>query len=326
MAHDHHHSGESYYLDQLCTIGICAALGLVMFLLWYWGALYYLKSTFAVFVMLGGSALMILAAIRGVALWITVGRDKKKAAALHQHHHQHGHDHHHDGHDHEHCHDHHHGHEHDYEHHHHHKHEPAAAITEKPAAATGYSSVPLPIAHQHDHDDHGHAEASHYDEGHDHGWAPWRYAVLVLPIALFLLDVPPRSSSEDLADDGIPYLSYAKVEQAAKDPQARIDFDGKRTHLRGWFSAPATADPQHLKEFKLIRFRINCCAIDAVPVNLVVRVRPDETSISAEDYQGKWVDLTGQLAFEQVLDNFVTVLWLDKIEVREKPDARQYIE
>ncbi len=323
MAHDHDHSGESYYLDQLCTIGICAAIGLVMFLLWYWNALYYLKSTFAVFVMLGGSALMILAAIRGVALWITVGRDKKKAAALHQHHHQHGHDHHHD-HDHAHCHDHDHGHE----HHHHHDHD-TAAITEKPATATGISSAPFGTAHQHSHHDHhhehGHGGESHFDEGHDHGWAPWRYAVLVLPVVLFLLDVPPRSTSEDLADDGIPYLSYAKVEQAAKDPQARIDFKGKRTHLRGWFSAPTTADPQHITEFKLIRFRINCCAIDAVPVNLVVRVRPGD-NVSAEEYQGKWVDLTGQLDFEQNLDNYVTVLWLDKIEARDKPDARQYIE
>jgi hypothetical protein len=317
MAHDHQHSGESYYLDQLCTIGICAAIGLVMFLLWYWGSLYYLKSTFAVFVMLGGSALMILAAIRGIALWITVGRDKKKSVAVHQHHHHHSHDH---LHDHTHCHD------HDHDHHHHHEHESAAAITEKPGGSTGFSSVPLQVVHQHGDHDHDHGDAGHYDEGHDHGWAPWRYAVLVLPVVLFLLDVPPRSSSEDLADDGIPYLSYAKVEQAAKDPQARIDFKDKRTHLRGWFSAPATADPQHLMEFKLIRFRINCCAIDAVPVNLVVRVRPGEQSINAEDYQGKWVDLTGQLAFEPVLDSFVTVLWLDKIEARDKPDARQYIE
>src|SRR5207249_7750262 len=71
-------------------------------------------------------------------------------------------------HDHDH-HDHDHGHHHDHDHEHHH--------------------------HDHDHD-HGHAHAhAHeqtpgHDHGHDHGWAPWRYTVLMLPVVLFLLNLP----------------------------------------------------------------------------------------------------------------------------------------
>jgi hypothetical protein len=316
MSHDHDHSDESYYIDQLCAIGISGAIGLVMFLLWYWDSLYYLKSTFGVFVMLGGIALMVLAAIRGVALWIAVGREKK-AAALHghEHHHHHHHDHGH-GHDHHHDHDHghiqaNHPHDHTHEHiqeHHHHDH----------GHGTGHDHG---HAHSHDHP-HVAAAQTNFDEGHDHGWAPWRYAVLVLPVVLFLLDVPPRATSEDLADDGIPYLPYAKVEQAANDAQARMDFTGKHTHLRGWFSGKGTG----IREFSLVRYRMNCCAIDAVPVNLIVRIRPEAPAIDAKDYEGKWVDLSGQLGFEEGTTGYITVLWLDKIEKREKPDVRQYIE
>src|SRR5262249_3300319 len=103
-----------------------------------------------------------------------------------------------------------------------------------------------------------------------------------------------------------------------------VDFKGKLTHLRGWYSARNSADPR--KQFFLVRYKINCCAIDAVPVNMVVRVRPDAAALEPTDYEGKWVDLTGQLDFEDRSTGYVTVLWLDKIEKRDKPDARQYIE
>src|SRR5262249_51064035 len=157
------------------------------------------------FVMLGGSALMILSAIRGIALWVTVGREKKAPSA-------HAHDHHHD-------HEHEHGHEHAHGHHHHHHHD-----------------------HAHDHShrhDHAHVTTDNYDEGHDHGWAPWRYAVLVLPVVLFLLDLPPRAPGYAPTEDAehVPYLPYKQVEEAAKDPGTRAKWTHMKTHLRGWFSA-----------------------------------------------------------------------------------------
>src|SRR5438552_3431460 len=105
MANEHHeHADESYYLDQLCSIGISAAIGVVMFLLWYWNQLTNLHPKLWIYVMLGGGALIVLAAIRGVALWIAVGKSKKVQHPDHHHHH----DHHHGDHDH-HAHDHQHG-------------------------------------------------------------------------------------------------------------------------------------------------------------------------------------------------------------------------
>jgi hypothetical protein len=346
MAHDHAHSDEGYYLDQLCAIGISGAIGLVMFLLWYWGGLYYLMSTFTVFVMLGGCALMLLALIRGVALWVSVGKEKKLAQHEHHHHdhcHDHGHDHGHDcGHDHAH----HHHHDHDHSaaitgenagtmaHHHHdhtHTHDHSSGISAGKSAAAGHHH------HVHDHaPEHGPGTLSahvarvgedHYDDGHDHGWAPWRYAVLVLPVMLFLLDLPPRSPVEDQIDDGIPYMRYDTVSKAANDPQARLDLLGKQTHMRGYFAA--VGDRTNVRKFQLVRLKMNCCAMDAIPVpGMIVRVRPESPAIDGSEFEGGWVDITGQLDFEQLPGDgeLITLIWLDKIVKRDKPDVRQFIE
>src|SRR5262245_2997881 len=115
-AHSHGHDERAYYLDQLFTIAVCGSLGLVAVLMYRWNWLGILADPFHLPVLLGGVALLIVVAVRAVALWQAVG---SKAAREHHHdhhHHDHAHDHHH--HDHAHGHDHHHDHAH--EHHHHH--------------------------------------------------------------------------------------------------------------------------------------------------------------------------------------------------------------
>lgn len=109
MAHTHAHNEEqTYYLDQLCTIGVCALLGGVCVVLWLRGALGLLADPFHLAVLLGGVALLAVAALRGVTLWTSFSR----SGAHHGHTHAHAHDHDHaeDG-----GHEHHH---HEHEHHH----------------------------------------------------------------------------------------------------------------------------------------------------------------------------------------------------------------
>src|SRR5258708_6464987 len=118
MAHDHSHAGSStYYLDQLCTIGFCGALGVVQILLYQFDVLrLILDPKFHLPVLLSGIVLTALAVLRGASLWVAVGQSK-----AHHHHHEGeacGHDHdlvhtHPDcGHDHDHSHDHEHEHAH----------------------------------------------------------------------------------------------------------------------------------------------------------------------------------------------------------------------
>ncbi len=185
MAHDHHHSEDTstYYLEQLCTIGVCGALGVVCVLLWSQGKLgRILNSKFFLPVLAGGIALLVLAAIRAVIVWLQTG----PAAQAHTHEHgdcEHDHAHDHGG-----C-----SHDHGHEHHHHHEH----AIT---------AGAPAPVVHEeHEHEHVHHAAA---DCGHDHGWSPWRYAVLLFPLLLFFWNLPSQggldmgANTDDVESNG----------------------------------------------------------------------------------------------------------------------------
>ncbi len=87
--HDHSH-GEGhgladYYLEQLLTIFICGAFGLVAVLMYQFEMLkYILASQFYIPVLIGGIGLLLVTALRGVCLWRSVGGD-------HDHDHDHAH-------------------------------------------------------------------------------------------------------------------------------------------------------------------------------------------------------------------------------------------
>ena len=87
MGHVHVHSAEErnvYYLDQLCTVGFCAALGVVQILLYRYGVLdIILAKKFHVAVLWSG---IVLTALAGIALlaafcfWWTLRGDSPATA------------------------------------------------------------------------------------------------------------------------------------------------------------------------------------------------------------------------------------------------------
>jgi hypothetical protein len=80
-SHDDH---RGHYLEQLCTIGMCGALGVVAILMWYRGWLSdLLADTFHPAVLLGGISLLAIVTVRAVALW-------PAAAPAHDPAHEHG--------------------------------------------------------------------------------------------------------------------------------------------------------------------------------------------------------------------------------------------
>src|SRR3954447_4021935 len=102
MAHVHEHRGNAYYLDQLCTLGTCGAVGAVSVLMYVMKTptsgepvprlSYILVPQFFIPVLAGGVALLALVLIRGVALWREAGT-KDAACCDHDHGDDHGHDH-----------------------------------------------------------------------------------------------------------------------------------------------------------------------------------------------------------------------------------------
>src|SRR5262245_1681405 len=178
MAHTHEHDHEGYFLDQLFSIALCGALGAIAVLMFVRKKMLtiILAPAFHPYVLAGGIALLVLGAIRAIALWKYAGEIG----------------HHHDEHDgpceHESC----------GQNHQHHDHEPkgAALGLDVMAQPDKHGHHEHDHGHHHDHGyahshNHGHHHHSHdHDHGHDHGWAPWRYTVLMLPVVLFLLNLP----------------------------------------------------------------------------------------------------------------------------------------
>src|ERR1043166_3086468 len=97
MGHTHTHSEDrtTYYMEQLCTIGICAMLGGVAVILYYQNILrFILADKLHVWVLGSGVALLVMAALRAIGLWWSVG--PSTANHTHEHGHCHEHDHHHE--------------------------------------------------------------------------------------------------------------------------------------------------------------------------------------------------------------------------------------
>jgi hypothetical protein len=300
MAHVHA-KDSNYFIEQLCTIGVCGALGGVAITMWMIpGGLGFLGKQFQEPygqpmlspVLWGGLALIAFVLIRAIAVWFSVG---KPEAHTHDHKHDHDHDHHHDHAD---CaHNHHHGQ--DEEHDHHHAHE------------------------------HAHVENPAHDHGHDHGWAPWRYVILLMPVGLYSLGLVPKaarvsevntniddgSTSSITAKGGEVIHDFLKLDQAAASPELRNHYEGRTAKLIG--QADIKPDP---RRFGLARDRIACCAADRVSLKLVVEVSDKSVrgkNFNAQSLRNKWVDVTGIIQFRTLsgTDKYVTVLVVDAADI-----------
>jgi hypothetical protein len=303
MAHAHHHEHDksTYYLEQLCTLGTAGLLGGIGVLMWLatrqtdpgratrpmLSLLLAPKLYWTV--VAGGAGLLVLVVVRAVTLWWTAPR-----VATHTHNHHHGHEH---------------GHE------HHHDHDDACA-------------------HDHDHDHADCAEGCGHD--HEHGWVPARYLVLMLPIVLFFLGLPNEgfldtkslsasdldSSAVQLKDRGEAVgLGFTELERAAYSKEARDYWQGKTGTLKGQMSH---SGDEHT--FSLVRYRITCCAADAMPAKVLIMCRDSVTDIPSN----QWVAAKGQIQFRKRSgsDEYVAVLYVpsrDHIE-QVDPDPDYYLQ
>lgn len=332
-SHSHDHDANAYYVEQICTIAVCGALGGVTIMLYKQGLLgLILAEKFHIWVLLGGIALLVLVAIRALALWSEAGK-----AGVHSHDHDHAHDHEQGdcGHEHGNC-----------GHHHEHAHDIAAA----PQAAG------LPLVHSHHEHGHDHGHDHNHDHDHSHGWAPVRFLPLLIPVVLYFLGLPNEGFSTDRAaldmdtadlkaggdvgDKGYdPNLGFLELKDAAYDPVRRDFYQGKTVKLKGQFASRGEDTM-----FSLVRFKISCCAADAVPLNAVILIddsklpkdaTADQKRITPGQLQGKWVEVRGQVQFRprKNRDDFITVILvqptakepLSSLIQQVKPDSNPYL-
>jgi hypothetical protein len=142
-----------------------------------------------------------------------------------------------------------------------------------------------------------------HDHNHDHGWSPWRYIVLLLPITLFLLGMPwPAPAEEEEPDEpGVERLGFLDLEKYAGSKQSRDYWSGRLVRLKGEFSLVTD------KKFKLQRVKITCCVADAYRLNVLIEA-PE--ALAFEKLRGRWVNVTGRVRFERSpgRDDWVSVL------------------
>ena len=305
MAHSHAHShGEgdgTFFQDQLFTILLSAGIGVVAILMYRSNMLSrILVPSFVIPVLVGGITVVTLALIRAIALWQMAGKAAPARAPApvdhgHGHSHSHSHAHSHGGED---C-----GHDHDHE------------------GECGHD-------HSHgkkkdSHAAHGDEEESHDD--HDHGWSPWKYIVLSIPIVLFALNLPKTGFSESRLDKEINggalqqspkrlalasiagssvmtrilrktepmerTLRFKELIEASAVTARQELYEGDIGMLRGQFYKLPGSD----REFTLFRVNMTCCAADSVILETRI-VAPDAvTTFKA----GDWVSARGVISFQR---------------------------
>jgi hypothetical protein len=320
-SHDHHHDASAYYTEQLCTIAICGAMGGIAVALYATGGLNVLlkEGILTYSVLAGGIALLALVFIRAVALWFQVGEPVA-------HHHEHSHN---DcGHDD--C-----GHEH--------------------GVTTAAEGQPLVTGehHHHEHEHHHDHNHSHDGHSHDHSWAPIRYIVLLVPVALYFfvpLDalttahgfqgpIDPEWAKAVQATGDLGQLAFKELDGAASDPMRRNYYAGKIATITGQF-VPSPNE----RMFSLVRMKIRCCAADAVPLPFPILVNdalardltPEQRVPDGQALSRKWVEVTCQIQFRQRPDQpneWVTLLVVQPTKDKPitqllkptKPDPNPYL-
>lgn len=311
MAHAHAHTHEetenTYFLDQLCTIAVVGLLGFTAIGLyekgWLWKK-FQLIDRFHIPVFAAGIALLVMATLRALALWQLAGqvRTRKAHETDHPEHDEPA------GHDHEAGHEHSHGHEHAHSHDHDHDH----------AHSHG---------HEHSHgNEHAHEETMEEHEDHDHGWSPWRYAILIIPAVLFFLGLPADGFNLSRLKDalkeqeleaglsnkrlafaavaGTPgfvvmkktnkpdHLKFSELAVHATREKSRNYFEGRTVILEGQFSLMPGKDNQ----FKLFRVKVNCCGPDAITLQAQIIAPEPLQGIGYQD----WVRIEGELSFQKI--------------------------
>ncbi len=98
-------------------------------------------------------------------------------------------------------------------------------------------------------------------------------------------------------------LNFKELESWATNDNQREAFEGRTGRLKGQFVLGKTPNT-----FGLVRFKMTCCAADAIPLNVAI-ISP----VSVADIKAmSWVQVTGQIQFRKRKDReeYVPVLKL----------------
>jgi uncharacterized membrane protein YcgQ (UPF0703/DUF1980 family) len=95
-------------------------------------------------------------------------------------------------------------------------------------------------------------------------------------------------------DEVLEGLRFSELERAAFDAGKRSQYEGKLGTIEGMLVA--SPDFQH---FNIARYRMNCCAADAIRIDAAVLVDPNWTGekLDIKKRHQKWVKVKGRIHF-----------------------------
>jgi hypothetical protein len=201
-------------------------------------------------------------------------------------------------------------------------------------------------AHDHSHEhgsdcehDHSHAPSEEGVHTHDHGKMPLRYALLLLPLVLYCLNLPNSGFSrehtigligkpaeiegqDDLIEGkdagDVLNLGFKELSSAALSPKAREQLEGKNGRLTGQYQEVRA------KECTLFRLNVKCCLADAIPLQVRILCKEALPALA----WGEWVEVVGQIQFRKKKGSseYIPVLLLKSAREidRTTPDPNPY--
>ena len=214
--------------------------------------------------------------------------------------------------------------------------------------------------HVQGHDNCAHPH-SHGHTDHDHGWAPWRYVVLLVPIFLFMLGLPNKGPSIDIRS--IPeidtssfvaeeFVYISRLAGLGADAVAAIGMvvarhavdadanDAEIVSVKQLIDMASRAvDREYYKDktirvrgqyaprsqryFELVRFRMSCCPGDATQISVPV-IAKDDIAFA----KNIWIDVSGRFDFSMRRSGFDTVVVVsNRRHVRPcNPDLNPYLQ
>ncbi len=123
---------------------------------------------------------------------------------------------------------------------------------------------------------------------------------------------------EAARDDQVIILEFKELERAAFSQAFRDFYTGRRGRIKGQFSPG-----QKTNTFTLVRLKMTCCAADVVPLQVLIEAPDSLSQFKTND----WVDVEGQIRFDQYATKYVPVLKvlaMDKIQ-NTKPEPDTYV-
>jgi uncharacterized membrane protein YraQ (UPF0718 family) len=106
----------------------------------------------------------------------------------------------------------------------------------------------------------------------------------------------------EIAADGTRPVTFVQLENAAASPEGRDFYAGNWVRVKGQYVDTGVRNVgKYEQRFTLVRFRMNCCAADAVPLKVLILVDPEIRNQlpSGRDLRNQWVEVRGKVRFEQ---------------------------